>query len=70
MSAKAYMTDEYLDRAYAAERKLRLATVELVTALAWVEHWQKDVQGNLAPTETSLAKVHARISKTLEEIGQ
>ena len=67
---KAYLTDEYLDRVYAAEDKLRVARIELTTALAWVEHWQKDVQGNLKPTETSLAKLHDRLSKTLQEIGQ
>lgn len=40
----------------------------LKSALAWVQHWQADVAGNLKPTEESLQRVEREISVALAKV--
>lgn len=59
-----------IDRTHKAEVALHKARIELTAALAWVEHWQRDVQAGLTPTETSLARTAANLRQTIQEIEQ
>lgn len=56
-----------LTRALAAERKQRLARAELMTVLDWIEHWQRDVQAGLKPSESSLNRVAENVRRALQE---
>lgn len=62
MNAPAFLPIDYRDRA------IHNARVELTTVLAYLEHWQRDVEAGLKPTVHTLEKVAANIRRTLSEI--
>ena len=50
------------------EQRLRITELEqaLRSALGWVGHWQRDVDGNLKPTPESLATAYAEIRAAIK----
>lgn len=69
MNAPAFLPKDQRDRAARdAVRAFYLARVELTAVLAWVEHWQRDVEAGLKPSMTSLKRVEENIRNTLRDI--
>ena len=50
----------------AQAERVRVLEEALRSALGWVGHWQRDVEGNLKPTPESLATAYAEIRTALK----
>lgn len=65
------LADEFMSSMSEAEvdkYHKQLAGRELEMVLVWIEHWQRDVSGGLAPTKSSLDRAAFNIRNTLQEI--